>query len=86
MAFNKLNQQQPTKAPAKLIRKGALSVSIWKREHEGKTYYDATPSRAYTPDDGKTWEYVNTFSTDDLATLANLLLMSQAWIINQPTT
>jgi hypothetical protein len=76
-------QQQDSDKPVHTVRAGALSVSIWAREHEGKTFYSATPQRAYTKDDGANWEYSASFGRDDLATVATLLNMALAWIVTQ---
>ena len=69
--------------PAKQFRCGAVSVSIFKREHNGETYYNATPSRAYTKDEGKTWNYSDSFSRDELPVVASLLHQSFSWIVAQ---
>lgn len=79
MAFNKPNQQR-SNSPAIVLRSGALSVSIWKREHEGEVFYNATPSRAYTQDDGKTWEYSDSFNRDELLIVAELMRSAWQWI------
>lgn len=79
MAFNKPNQQR-SNSPAIVLRSGALSVSIWKREHEGKAFYNVQPSRAYTEDDGQTWQYSDSFGRDDALILAELLHLAWQWI------
>ena len=63
--------------PVAYVRQGALSVSIWPNEGKDRTFYTMTPQRAYTPDDGKTWENSTSFGRDDLPTLA--WLIEQAW-------
>ena len=69
--------------PVKQFRCGAVGVSIFRREHNGETYYNATPSRAYTKDNGKTWQYSDSFSRDEMPAVS--LLMSQAfsWVVAQ---
>ena len=69
------------KKPAKQFRAGALSVSVWPREHQGKTFYNATAQRAYTKDDGKTFEYSDSFDRDDLPCVAALLNQAFSWIV-----
>lgn len=69
--------------PVKQFRAGALSVSVFEREHDGKTFYNATASRAYTKDDGKTWEYSDSFDRDDLPLVAALLNQAFSWIVAQ---
>ena len=67
--------------PAQQLRAGALSVSIWEKQHDGKTFWSATPSRAFTRDDGKTWEYSDQFGRDDLPVVSRLMDMAFAWIV-----
>jgi hypothetical protein len=72
--------------PAKLLRRGGVAVSIWRREHEGEVFYNVTPSRAFKrkgADEGDPFEYSDNFSTDDLPTLSRLLDMAFAWIVSQ---
>ena len=76
-------KENKTTAPVKTFRAGATSVSIFQREHDGETYYNATPSRAYTRDDGKTWEYSDSFGRDELPVVGRLLDMAFAWIVSQ---
>jgi hypothetical protein len=90
MAFRTTQQQSRTQEPeqesgkpVQTFRAGALSVSVWAREHEGKTFYTANAQRAYTEDDGKSWKYSGSFDRDDLATVAALLNMALAWIVKE---
>lgn len=69
--------------PAKVFRCGALSVSVWKRENNGDIYFNATPQRAFTRDDGKTWEYSDSFNRDDLPIVAALLNQAFSFIVAQ---
>ncbi len=69
--------------PAKQFRCGAVSVSVFKREHNGEIFYNATPSRAYTKDDGKTWQYSDSFNRDELPLVASLLNQAFSWIVAQ---
>jgi hypothetical protein len=77
------NNDKEKNEPVKQFRAGSLGCSIWETQHEDKTYYSATVSRAFTRDDGKTWEYSTTFGRDELPAVARLLDMAFAWIITQ---
>jgi len=74
---------EPPQKPVKQFRAGALAVSIWKSTHEEKTYHAATVSRAFTRDNGTTWEYSTQYDANDLPTVARLLDMAFAWIVTQ---
>lgn len=74
------NQNQRSNKPEYVVRAGALSVSIWRREHEGKAFYSATASRAYTEDNGESWNYSDSFNRDDLLIVAELMRAAWAWI------
>jgi hypothetical protein len=69
--------------PTKQFRCGAVSVSVFKREHNGEVFYNATPSRAYTKDDGKTWNYSDSFSRDELPVVAALMNQAFSWVVAQ---
>lgn len=69
--------------PVKQFRAGAIGVSVWQREHQGQTYYSASASRAYTKDDGKTFEYTDNFGRDELPVAASLLNLAFTWIVAQ---
>jgi hypothetical protein len=73
--------------PAKQFRRGAIGVSVWRREHNTpdgmKVFYNATPSRCFTKDDGKSFEYTDSFGTDDLPTVAALLNLAFMWICSK---
>jgi hypothetical protein len=75
------------KKPVKSYRRGAIGVSIWRKEIQtadgAKVIYDVTPSRAFTRDDGKTFEYTDTYNSDDVPTLAALLSLAFAWVVSQ---
>lgn len=66
--------------PVKQFRCGAVGVSVFKRQHNGDTFYNATPSRSYTKDDGKTWAYSYSFNRDELSVVAALLNQAFSWI------
>ena len=46
-------------------------------------FYSATASRAYTKDDGKTFEYSDSFDVDDLPVVTRLMDMAFMWIVNE---
>lgn len=62
--------------PVQIHRCGAVSASVWAREHNGQLFYSVTAQRAFTRDDGKTFEYSDSFNRDDLATVAALFTES----------
>lgn len=73
--------------PVKQYRRRGIGVSIWKREAQTadgtSVFYSATASRAYTKDEGKTWEYSDSFDADDLPVVALLLQLAYMWIANE---
>lgn len=74
---------QEKQKPIKQFRCGAVAVAVWKKEHNGEVFYSATPSRAFTRDDGKTFEYSDTFNREDLPVLATLLNGAFYFIVGQ---
>ena len=78
---------EPKQKPINSYRRGALGVSIWRREANTKdgtqVFYSATASRAFTKDDGATFEYSDSFNADDLPTVAALLNLAFTWIVTQ---
>ena len=48
-------------------------------------FYNATTGRAFTREDGKTFEYSDSFGTDDLPTVAALLNLAFARIVTHQT-
>jgi len=79
--------ETPKQKPVKQYRRGAIGVSIWKREAQTKDgiviFYSATPSRAFTKDDGKSFQYSDSFDADDLPVLSALLTLAYLWIASQ---
>lgn len=69
--------------PIKQFKAGALSVSVWKREAADSVFYNATPQRCFTRDDGKTFEYTDSFGRDDLPIVAALLNQAFSFIVAQ---
>ena len=72
-----------TNKPVHKIRSGALTVSIWAHDSKNGTFYSANAQRAYTDDDGKTWKHTDSFSRDDLPSVALLMQSAWAWIIRK---
>lgn len=73
--------------PVKEFRFGTVKAAIWKREHEGKTFYSTSLARSYrvepdqrepAGDDG--WRETNSFDFTDLETVKTALEMAQKWI------
>lgn len=75
------------KKPARTFRRGALSVTVWERTTQTdkgvEVFYNAVPQRAFTRDDGKTWEYSDSFNTDDLPAVAALMMAAFNWIVGK---
>lgn len=73
--------------PVKQYRRRGIGVSIWRREiqtQEGQqVFYSANASRAYTKDDGKTFEYTDNFDADDLPVVAQLFNLAFLWITDK---
>jgi hypothetical protein len=63
--------------PVHVHRSGALSASVWQREHNGQIFYNVTCQRAFTRDEGKTWEYSENYGRDDLPVVSALMIA--AW-------
>lgn len=73
--------------PVREFRFGAIKAAVWKREHEGKTFFSTSLSRSYKleakdcegpNDDG--WRETNSFDFTDLATVGMALEMAAKWI------
>jgi len=69
--------------PVHRIRSGAISVAIWKHESKNGPFYSANVQRAYTQDDGKTWEHTDSFGRDEVLTAAKLLDLAHTWILRE---
>jgi hypothetical protein len=67
--------------PAHKLRAGALTVTVWRNDGEKGPWYSATPARSYK--DGEAWKDANSYSFDDLMTLAKLLDLAHTWILSQ---
>ncbi len=79
---------QPKQKPHREFRFGAIKAAVWKRDHEGKTFYSTSLSRSYKTDeiegpqdDG--WRETNSFDFTDLETAKTALEMAAKWIKNE---
>lgn len=76
-----MNEKTSPTTPAATFRSGSLQVAVWKTVREGKTFYNATPTRSYTADDGKTWNHATDFGQQDLPVIAALLIRAWEWCL-----
>jgi hypothetical protein len=86
--FKNAQKPAPAKAPAKpkpvhRISCGALSVSIWEQRTPEGCFYTCNAQRAYTKDDGATWDHSDSFSGGDVAIVASLMIQAHAWMIRK---
>jgi hypothetical protein len=51
-----------------------LSLTVFKRENDGNTFYNCNLQRTYTTDDGDSWEYTDSLRPRDLRKAARLLV------------
>lgn len=64
--------------PIQVYRAGVVSVSIFENTNQDKEGKDFTTKsfavqRAYTKDEGKTWEHTNSFKLNDVPKLISML-------------
>jgi hypothetical protein len=71
--------QEAKRSPAKAIREGDVSVSIWTREFNGLVFYSCTFERSYTDAKGQR-KYTHSFGLHDLGTLVKLAQQAADWI------
>ena len=70
--------------PVKEFRMQAIKGAVWKREHEGKTFYNLSLSRSFKvdsegpEDDG--WRESASFDLSDLGTVKLICDMADKWI------
>jgi hypothetical protein len=70
--------------PVKEFRIGAIKGAVWKREHEGKTFYNLSLFRSFrvesvdANDDG--WRENASFDLSDLGTVKLICEMGDKWI------
>jgi len=81
---------EPKQKPVKEFRFGAIKIAVWKREHEGKTFYSTSLSRSYRVDvderegpGDEGWRETNSFDSTDLATVETGVQMAMKWIKNE---
>jgi hypothetical protein len=73
--------------PVKEFRMGAIKAAVWKREHEGKTFYNVSISRSFKVepdgpnDDG--WRENNSFDFAELETVKLVAELGAKFIKNQ---
>jgi hypothetical protein len=70
------------KEKPKQFREGDCSVSIWKREVRGRTYYSASFERSYKSDSG--WKYSRYFGADELGAVASLAKQASDYLHGLP--
>jgi hypothetical protein len=68
--------------PAHTIRRGVLSVTIWRNTNGERTWYSANVSRGYKADDDA-WKETDSLNEDDLLPMAKLLDLADTWIMHQ---
>jgi len=68
--------------PAHKLRRGVLSVTIWRNTRENGTWYSVIPSRGYKEGDDA-WKETDSLNADDLLPMAKLLDLADTWIIHQ---
>src|SRR5690349_7115025 len=67
--------------PAHKIRRGPLTLTIWKNDTENGPMYTVNPSRSYK--DGDQWKETTSFHQQDLLVLGKLLDDAETWIAAQ---
>ena len=83
------NNKQNNK-PVREFRFGAIKAAVWKREHDGKTFYSVSLSRSYKVEADRTegpqddgWRETNSFDSTDLDTVDMALNMARKFIKNE---
>jgi hypothetical protein len=66
--------------PAHKIRRGALTLTVWKNDGDNGPWYSVNLSRSYKKDDQ--WAESDSFGQDDLLRLAKMLHEADSWIEN----
>ncbi|MDZ4405305.1 hypothetical protein [Prosthecobacter sp.] len=64
--------------PAHEIKNGAVKVTIWSNEDQGKTRYSVTVSRSYKS--GEDWKQTTSFFKSHLSKLTAALEQAEQWI------
>jgi hypothetical protein len=72
---NQQNQDESSSDSSVVARYKAspLSLTVFKRENDGGTFYNCNLQRTYTTDDGDSWEYTDSLRPRDLRKAARLL-------------
>ena len=65
------NDNETKKQPVKQFRIGAISATIWPREHNGTVTYSTTIERSYKDKEGK-WQRTSSFELGDLYVVEKL--------------
>lgn len=81
------NKNSNSKRPAKTFRNRAISVNIWKNEHQnsetGKEniFYSLELRRGYKK--GDDWKNTSSINEDEALIVANLFTRANNWILQQ---
>ena len=59
-----------------------VSVAIWKREHEGDTFYDISISRSYKK--AETWHRTSYFREEDLTRVIDFTARAKEYLAKLP--
>jgi hypothetical protein len=69
--------------PAHKIRRGVLSVTIWKNTNDKNSiWYSVIPSRGYKQGDDA-WKETDSLNADDLLPMGKLLNEADTWIADR---
>ena len=60
-----------------------VSVAIWKRQHEGGTFYDISISRSYKK--AETWHRTSYFREEDLTRVIDFTTRAKEYLAKLPT-
>lgn len=71
-----------TNKPAKKIRIGYITATIWSNKSGDNTFYSATITRSFKGDDGN-WAESDSFNFGDLPVVAKVADMATNWILAQ---
>jgi hypothetical protein len=78
-AANKEKEKHMSNTPAHKLRRGVLSVTIWRNTSDKGTWYSVIPSRGYKQSDDA-WKETDSLNQDDLLPMAKLLDEADTWI------
>ena len=79
---------EETNKPVKEFRFGAVKAAVWKREHDGQTFFNVSVSRSYKTDkidgpDDHGWRETNSFGVTELGTVQLAVKMAAQWVETQ---